>query len=645
LLALLLGVACRSPGADDVDPVDAPTDCDPLDPALCALPYPSSFFLSDADTPTGHRVRFEDATLPINRDGVRIDPRYWNEKDGFSVSASMLTWFEDVSLDGVIGHQALEAYADAGAKTVLIDTVTGERVPHFVELDASIEDESERLLVLRPVVILEYGRRYVVGIRGLNQTTGDPVAVSPAFRALRDDRPFSDLDSRRRKHFDTEVFPVLAAEGFARSELQLAWDFTTASRQNSLGRMEWIRDDLYERIGSGGPPYAVTTDTLNSCLDNGPIAVTIEGTFTVGLYTEEDAPGTLLTRDADGMPFYNGDTEVDFTLQIPCSLVASPRPAPVLQFGHGFFGTRSEAEDRYLQELANDAGWVILAVDWTGMSTEDLGGVTLMFAGDPSDFAFVPERTMQGFAEALAATRLVMGDFAADAVVTFDDPITGLPVSVIDPDTRYFMGISMGSIIGGAFLGMSPDFERAVLGVGGTPFSILTNRSSNFVPFFLLLDQKYNDGRDITLLVQLVQMLWDVGETAGWAHEVNRDTPAGLPAKSVLMQIGIGDSQVSTLGGQLMARSFGASLVAPAYRPVFGLDERTAPFAGSALVEWHYTDVPEEPVESVAPSDETNTHGCPRHEAMGQAQIEAFFRTGVVEQFCDGVCEGLREGC
>ncbi len=181
LISLLALTACKK------DPVEGPfSECDPLDTALCALPWPSSFYLVEADTPTGYRVNFGPTSLPVNRDDMPLDPTLWNEKDGFSTSGPLMTYFADVSLDGVISHVDLARYLDDGARTVILDAETGERVPHWVELDMTAEDPEERLLVLRNAAPFAHARRYIVGIRGLTTSSGGSVAVSTAFAALRD---------------------------------------------------------------------------------------------------------------------------------------------------------------------------------------------------------------------------------------------------------------------------------------------------------------------------------------------------------------------------------------------------------------------------------------------------------------------------
>src|SRR5690606_31490240 len=121
---------------------------------------------------------------------------------------------------------------------VILDAETGERHPHWVELDTTTEDEGQQVLILRPAKPYEWGRRYVVALRGGIGKS------SPAFAALRDDTQSDLVPDVRRSHYEANVFPVLEEAGIDRSDLVLAWDFVTASRQGTLGRQEWILQDM-----------------------------------------------------------------------------------------------------------------------------------------------------------------------------------------------------------------------------------------------------------------------------------------------------------------------------------------------------------------------------------------------------------------
>ena len=105
------------------------------------------------------------------------------------------------------------------------------------------------------------------------------------------------------------------------------------------------------------------------------------------------------------------------------------------------------------------------------------------------------------------------------------------------------------------------------------------------------------------------------------------------------MQVGIYDSQVTTLGAQYEARAVGAELVAPQTRPVWGMEEATPGFTGNAYVEFLYTDTPDEPVDNTPPDGSFDTHECVRREPAAQQQMMDFLRTGVINHYCDGICD------
>lgn len=639
---LLLAFACSG----DKDSGDGPgttgeaSGCDPLVPEVCALPWPSDLFeTEDPSTPTGLRLSFGPTTLPMNRDFVQTQPDMLNDKDGYSTLGPMVVYLDGVALDGTIGHDDLEAYLAADAKTVIVDTLTHERVPHFVELDMSTDDPSERVLFLRPVVPLEHGRRYVVGLRNLVGSGGAAVEPSEAFRALRDDTSTSDPDvESRRERFESLVVPELEGQGFARGELQLAWTFHTGSREWSLGKVLAMRDDALARTG-GAPPYVIDSVEEHDCAYES-VARTVNGHFTAPRYTDTDAPGARLTRGDDGLPTYNGDTSVPFMVRVPCSVWNDPQGgARILQYGHGLLGDLSEARTGWLSDFANANRYVVLAQNWTGMSTWDAGFVTLMLTLDVSDFPAIPERTQQGFVEFAVGLELARGALATDGALERG----GQPV--IDPTlVPVYYGNSQGAILGGAYFALSPTIERGVLGVGGMPYALLLSRSADFDPFFLVFKEKFEDHRDIALLIAAFQTVWDPGESAGYAHALARDPLPGTPAKQVLLQVAIGDAQVTTLGAHVAARAYGAASVAPANRPIWGVPETSAPFTGSAIVEWLYEDGASEPYENLPPDVEADTHECPRREPAGQAQVVAFFETGTIEQHCDGPCTGTRAG-
>lgn len=639
-LLLVLTAGCKK-SDDDSEQGGELSGCDPTDPSLCAYPWPSGYFQEDdPSTGSGKRMTFTDTSLPTNRDNYKFDPTLLNERDGFATLTPMVTWFDGVSLDGVIPQTDLGAYLAADARTVVIDAETGERIPHFVELDETAEDPAQRSLILRPVAPMRHAARIVVGIRGLVKEDGSPVDVSPAFEALRDGRDDPNPDvALLRPRYDDEIFPVLEAAGFPRSELQLAWDFTTVSRENLHRDILTMRDDALARLPADGPAYVIDSVELGDCAAGDAIHTTIEGRVTVGRYTDIDLPGSVIARGPDGAPTYQADTQPKFLIRIPCSLAQDPQTTPmILQYGHGLLGDRSEARTGWLSDLANANRWVVFAMDWNGMASRDVPGITLMMAQDVSGFRMIPERSEQGLVEKVVGLRMMQTSIVDDPELEFGG------VKILEGAPLGYLGNSQGGILGAAYLAVSPDLPRGVLGVPGMPYTMLLSRSVDFDPFFLIFKEKYLDHREITLLLMVIQTLWDPGEPSGYAHALTEEPLPGTTAKQVLLHPAIGDAQVTPLGAHVMARAFGARTIAPQTRPIWGVEETASGWTGSAIVEWAYSDVPEVPLLNVPPNADFDTHECPRRQPEAQAQIVDFLTTGVVNHTCDGPCVALREG-
>lgn len=609
-------------------------DCDPISYEYCSLPYPSSFYLrDDPTTPTGVRVHLGPTTLPEDKRGNQPDPWAWNELDGFSPLGPILAHFPDLALDGVVGHDDIGASLEDGQTIVILDADTGERMPYFAELDVSgLVEPGKNFLMIRPAVPLRNGHRYVVGVRGLVDTTGAPIAASEGYAALRDGTPTDNWDIEGRREDYEAIYAVLEQDGWTRAETQLAWDFVVGSVEGITGRYTTMRDDMLARVGDTGPAYTITS--IEDEWDEN-IYRRVRGVMTVPNYMEADEPGTVLTRDENLLPTYNGDTEVEFTILVPRTFFEDPRPLPIVEYGHGLLGSHDEVEGGYLKEMANRYGFVLFAVDWKGMAEEDYGAIALMIAQGLDRFAIVPERSLQGFVEFAAAARMMRGAMATDAAMAAPDMAT--PIYAVDPSQFYYYGNSQGGIYGGAYVTYQPEVQRAVLGVPGMPYSLLLARSVDFSDFFVLFQAEYPDQRDITMWMALMQNLWDRSDPGGTGRQMNEEPLDGV-AHQILIQDAIGDWQVTTLGAHIMARAYGAALLQPANREIWGLDSVESGWTGSAIVEVE-SGQPEVPYENLPPSGGSDPHSVPRKAFALQEQLWTFLSTGVVEHTCDGPCD------
>lgn len=207
----------------------------------------------------------------------------------------------------------------------------------------------------------------------------------------------------------------------------------------------------------------------------------------------------------------------------------------------------------------------------------------------------------------------------------------------MDSTLTFYRGDSQGGIFGGSYMALSTDVKRGLLSVTGGPYSLILNRSKDFGPFFFLLGTVYPTSLDVQLAIGMVQMFWDQTEPNGYIAYMTENTLPGTPAHDVLIHCALGDHQVNTLGAHFEARAVKAALVQPYVREVWGLEKKTAPFTGSAIVEFDYGNPPD-PITNEPPSQGQDPHEFPRREPAGYQQADAFFRTGQVTQTCVGPC-------
>ncbi|MCB2068358.1 MAG: hypothetical protein KDF67_01280, partial [Ottowia sp.] len=322
----------------------------------------------------------------------------------------------------------------------------GERRPQF-GLDRDPDElRQEQALMLRPAIRPEDATRYIVAIRNVVDAGGQVLEPSPGFRALRDGLPSDDpIIESRRAHFE-EIFSLLEAQGIARDGLQLAWDFTTASRANNTGAMLHMRDEALQAAPEG-VPYSV--ELVDEGLGDG-MACRLEVTFDMPLYMTRGESGGLLNLGEDGLPEQNGSFAYAAALVVPMS--AQTDPAPLVAFGHGQLGAKEQVLG--FQPIAAAQNLAAFALDWKGFAADDVGTVVgALTGGDLATFRAVPERMHQGFLNFLLAMRTL--SVAADG-----GPSTPLNEAlnrdcggaVLDGSRRYYFGGSQGGILGASLM-------------------------------------------------------------------------------------------------------------------------------------------------------------------------------------------------
>src|SRR5687768_14934938 len=205
-------------------PAGAAFACDPLDPAACLYPWPNDHFTrADATSPTGKRLALRDDWTPRDRLGKPVSSAPYNWSDGVSLGNMIVTKVPGLDTPAALARTGavpitdIERSFDPAQPIVVINARTLERHLIWSELDANPADPRDVTLIIRPAVNFEEGERYIVALRNLRDATGHPLNAQPPFRALRDRKPYPELESRRA-HFEG-IFKTLGRAGIKRKEL------------------------------------------------------------------------------------------------------------------------------------------------------------------------------------------------------------------------------------------------------------------------------------------------------------------------------------------------------------------------------------------------------------------------------------------
>lgn len=626
----------RPDAAPDLEPLDLPAGCQPLLAGLhCTLPYPSDYFaVADETTRTGLRVLPSGAARLETDTGLSADPDGAEVRDGSSAIPTIVAALPDeVVATGLAGvNDPPEVSLAADARTILLGP-GGARVPHYVDVDPRATDPARRAIVIHPLVPLEHGAAYVVGLRGIERAGGGAAAPAEGFRRLRDGQAGEPALAPIAADFETGVFAPLAGAGWERGEIQLAWRFTVGSREADVDDMLQVRALTLAWLAEN-PPVVAVDEVIEDPAGPENLWRIVRGTVTGPLFLEADEPGAALARDAEGRVAQNGTTTFDFVAVVPASVRDQDGPGAALAYGHGFFGGLGEVEGGSARSIADAVRAVLFGVVWVGMSSEDIPSVLAALTGQPARTVVFADRVHQAVANWIVMGAAIKGPLlAVDALRRAPG---GEPVYAAEP--LGFLGISQGAILGGVMTPMNPYLDRLCLQVGGAGFTHMMFRARPFESFLTVIEAILADPMDQQLFAGSLQRSFDRFDPASYAHYLLAEPLDGAAPRPLLLQAGLGDVAVPNLGSYLLARSIGVPLVQPSPREVGGLESTDGPApAGLTLFDFG---IDLSIYEEAAPAPDDN----PVHESVrltdgALRQLDRLLREGVVAHPCDGPCD------
>jgi hypothetical protein len=594
--AVLFLIACGSSSS-------TPKECNPLGTTGCVLPWPSMHYLrADATSPTGFRMNLPLGALPVNFDGIEIDPATINKRTGFSpMSQILLTFPGGVDDSNLVGATDMDASLGDTSPTVIVDVSTGERVAHFAEVDVNeIDKPDEQILYLRPAVRLKGNTRYAVGIR-------------------------TSLKSKTGEALERRDFDEIAALGIAKDQLVVAFEFHTADDESLIADPLAARDAAMAVVGNGDAvTYTIKSDMMAP-------AAGIARIVRFEYVTPQVADGNGFKRDASGKVIVDGTTTTTASMIVPECATAGNK-AGIVIFGHGFFGGLDESTGGYLRTFSKLTCNVIVGGLWRGMSSEDIADA-LLALNDLNKMHAFGERIWQGMIDFMTLTKLAKGKLAREQLA-----------NIVDPERIWYYGISQGHILGSTFFSYDPTLTRAVLGVGGANWAVMFERSNNWSAYSLPLKGSYGGVMNSVILQQVIEMGFEIADGATIAPQLRAGGLPGTPAKQYLLQMSMGDCAVPNLASEYQARTWGLPLLTPSVKMPYGLVPAAGPLQSGFVI------MNESPAMLPPSTNETFNYDNEAHENLRRRQaaidqIVRFTQTGEITNFCTGACDCKAGNC
>lgn len=581
--------ACTGPKGDtsDTSPDVSPllVEAGPLNP------FPSRALVGEDG-----QLGFSPGLLPTATDGDDWEVERLNLREGFSRVQPSVAMFLDALDPATVGDQ--EQIGTDGAVR-MVDLDTGEPILCFAELDAHPDalEEGRRALLVRPMQVMEPGHEIAVVVRtAVHTEEGAPLSAA-AWQA------------RVAAGEDVELDRRLAELGV--SDVAWAWSFPVADGTAGMRAVAAVQTVpstyTFERT------WDVDEDAL-------PPATwrRAEGSFQAPGWLVDDVAWAL---GADGLPEPQADTDAYLFVHVPTSVRgAAPGSVPVLIFGHGILSNPgdylAEADDpSHVVDVAERLGVIVVATTWRGLTTDDLVHAVAT-SNNFGRFHEITDMLGQGVSNTLALSRLVREG------PLLDDPLFG---GLADRSRVWYYGISLGAIEGMVTLSNQDVIEHAVLHVGGSDWSTMLERSSDWPAFEQGVTRTMPDPWDRQVAYATSQLFWDAVDPASYVDD--------LRGRGFLWHESIGDQQVPNITSELLYRSAGVPLGQPAVTSPVGIDTLALPAPAPVFVQFDPQLGLPDPVNR--PATNMGAHEAPRTwEGTTLQTVHYFTSGGEVQHYC-----------
>ena len=501
-----------------------------FDPQAGIIPFPNDILWASTDG---------NVTLPEseeNSDATNLLYRAVNSLKikGFSPNMFIaVPLINSYKLENLSGHYKLFDLTD-----LQLCATNGTGCSDIDETDKLTFLQDETYIKFYPLEPLDAGHQYLfLLLDGIKDETGNSIIESTIYSYLESEKPLSDetLEALREKYaylYD-KVLPNLSSV-LSRDTVLEMFTFTTANRTLSLTDFATIKSALLNSTVAenlenyiSGLDYSLLSAEYKS-IESKVLSLvgqvdTENNTFTTFLISE---------NSTEKVPFviFNGGNYTDTVYifmhglggnKTLAGLLTSDISFPVVAFDLPWHGSRVLASD-------NSSTACNETVSGSCFLTENPGSDRLNFYQSILD--------LRVFADALKSGRI---DIDGDGV-----PDT--------PSNIYFVGMSLGSIVGGPFVSFDSDIDKAVFNTGGANFAALLDTAKNSLITSLVakLGVKRNT-IEYFVTLGLFQTLLDPADPVNLMN-----SNSSISNKSIL-QSAFGDSIVPNISNQIFAKSLG----------------------------------------------------------------------------------------
>nr|ANV79836.1 hypothetical protein [uncultured Candidatus Thalassoarchaea sp.] len=628
------GDSCEFPDdpADNLLSIPHRDGCDNTNPIHCMLPFPSDAFLVDDDsTNTGKRISYSANTIPSSGTVSQINLPIINQIDGASPNTQIMTAFDtDPDVSQMAGQYSIEKSLETGHPSMIINQNTGELIPHWTEIDIRSDESEPSIIHLRTIKALDHNTSYVILFTDLKDSDDNYIVAPVGFAALRDNVITNSPDIEDRRTDFQELF-IWIEENTDRSisSLQTAWVFNTASTESIIGPLLSMRNDALERIGENGIGCTVESNEEVLDEDGNRSHWMLTGTYTAPQYTESFYPPTLIRRtsDTDRTPVFVENREIPFWLVIPNTAVSNP--ADLTIWGHGFLGT---GDTSGLYGWANQNNAAMLGTSFYGWSSDDT--ISIEYAVlDMEKFQHQAERLEQSMINQVVMIKSFMGVCADLPELHHNDS------SLIDNSNPVYTGYSNGAIRGPSIIGLSPDLNRGVLWAGGSSFSHIIERCTQYDRFHFIFASEYgySSQLDRAVAISIMQSLWDSVESDTFLSLREEGYLDQVESYELMTLFSIGDLQISNISSSRMMRTANIPILDSSTIIPYGIDVVNETHQGSVGVffDGGYIHAPD--------GNEYGEEPHPAHNAIGALKIArdmafAYLQMQDIIDTCNGNC-------